>query len=67
MSAILLDPIAAPPLSPALREHLLRGLRASIRRDQTSAHYLALAGQPHDALLRRIARQHADLAELEGI
>lgn len=55
-----------PPLTPSMRHHLIQGLRATIRRDQHSADNLKLAGQPHNALLDRIARNTADLTELEA-
>jgi hypothetical protein len=59
-------PIAPPPLTAAMRHNLIRGLRATIRRDEYSAEARKLAGQPHSTLLDRIARSMADLAELEA-
>jgi hypothetical protein len=66
MSALYLEAAPPPPLTAAMRHNLIRGLRATIRRDEHSADNLKLAGQPHNALLDRIARNRADLAELEA-
>lgn len=67
LSARFAAPAVPPPLTPHMRIHLLRGLRASLRRDRYRAMVLLMRREPHDDLARRIARTEADLAELAEV
>lgn len=60
-------PTAPPPLHPHLRENLLRGLRATIRRDEARMELLTARRKPCAALQLRIDAARADLAELETL
>lgn len=66
LSARAMPAIAPPPLTTTLRCHLLRGFRATLRRDLDLAERLRQAKEPHDHIIRRIACTRADLAELEA-
>lgn len=67
-----LIPTAPPPLTLHLRENLIRGLRATIRRDE---YWLAQLGRSPAgatagrcaALMDRIAASTANLRDLEGL
>lgn len=56
-----------PPLHPHLRENLVRGLRATIRREEARCQPLVIAGRGIFALRARIEALRADLRELEAL
>lgn len=61
------DPVPPPLLTGHLRDHLLRGHRATLRRHQ---HAISLCGACHPDAGRHmlaIARLEADIAELEAL
>jgi hypothetical protein len=67
LNARAATPAPPPALHPHLRENLVRGLRATIDRDEHRLEMLRARGKPCATLQLRIDASRADLAELEAL